>query len=458
MIIKLPDELATVSRYVALMPPLTTSDLLDGIIEKVRVIRTRPSYGEMTVAIKKVPARKASLKVLDLNGSPFRGQTRRAGNSEPDLLARGALILRMSALKAFRPYTVPVEAYCNRRAVIIQEFLFRGEENTLSRLEKTEDNLLFLKDLWNNLGMFQAGIVLNMGPTPELVRKTVKPNKTKDDPFWITFRENLAARLEASDIAQNRLELMIGAYRGDLSRLTRGSRFILPGDEQLVRLAKVLKFLPSELHSDFSRLDQRVMEEIRDERSPKDWLPVQILTGETKETADPAEPLCEKLGPQDGPHTERRPVMKKTMNEPEAQVDETLPVYARNIQALAARTGLSQAELARRANMSRDAFHRYVTGKTRPPVEKVYVLADLFRVDPTDIDPDRRYLRQKGALFTPQSLEPYKISGASNGDPDLVHLTLGMDVRHDTLARILELVADERRWRAERDAEERAEA
>ena len=140
MIIKLPDELATMSRYVALMTPLTTSDLLDGIIEKVRIIRTRPSYGEMTVAIKKIPARKAALKVLDLNGSPFRGQTRRAGNSEPDLLARGALILRMSALKAHGPYTVPVEAYCNRRAVIIQEFLLRGQENALGRLEETEDN------------------------------------------------------------------------------------------------------------------------------------------------------------------------------------------------------------------------------------------------------------------------------------------------------------------------------
>ena len=83
-----------------------------------------------------------------------------------------------------------------------------------------------------------------------------------------------------------------------------------------------------------------------------------------------------------------------------------LPVYARNIHALAARTGLSHSELARRAKLSRDAFHRYVTGKTRPPVEKGYILADLFSVNPTDIDPDRKYLRQQGAPFRPLRLEP----------------------------------------------------
>lgn len=132
-----------------------------------------------------------------------------------------------------------------------------------------------------------------------------------------------------------------------------------------------------------------------------------------------------------------------------------LPVYARNIQALADRTGLSHAELARRAKMSRDAFHRYATGKTRPPVEKVYMLADLFCVEPTDIDPDRKYLRQKGAPFRPLRLEPYKIAGASNGDPDLVHFSVEMDLRHGTMARVMELIADERRWQAEREAAER---
>ena len=303
------------------------------------------------------------------------------------------------------------------------------------------DNLLFLKDVWNNHGMFQAGILLNTGPNPELVRKTVKPNKTKDDPFWITFRENLAARLDASEIAENRLELMIGAYRGHLSHLKRGSSFILPGDEQLVRLAKFLRFLPSELHSDFSRLDQRVMEEIREEPSPKDWLPVQIVFGETKETVNPAEPLCEKPAPQEGPHTERRPVMKKTMNKPEAQVDETLPVYARNIQALAARTGLSQAELARRANISRDAFHRYAIGKTRPPVDKVYKIADLFRVTPSEIDPERTYIKQQRYVGTLAG-QPYKISDTS--DCDLVSFELFMDLRPDTMTEMLSFLHRER--------------
>ncbi len=134
--------------------------------------------------------------------------------------------------------------------------------------------------------------------------------------------------------------------------------------------------------------------------------------------------------------------------------DDELPEWAVNISRLANETGLSHAELARRAGISRDAFHRYATGKTRPPVEKVYVLADLFGVEDKEIDSGRLYLRKKKKGQPSLASQPYVIGPPSSGDPDFVHLKLAMDMRHGTMARVLELVADERRWIAEREAEE----
>lgn len=129
-----------------------------------------------------------------------------------------------------------------------------------------------------------------------------------------------------------------------------------------------------------------------------------------------------------------------------------LPVWARNIQRLSAVTGLTHAELARRAGMTRDAFHRYATGKTRPPVDRVYQLADLFGVDPQEIDPTRDFSRKQPRFVVGSAMTPYTLSAPTNGDPDLMHIKLEMNLRHMTLARVLEIIADERKWQLERDA------
>lgn len=129
-----------------------------------------------------------------------------------------------------------------------------------------------------------------------------------------------------------------------------------------------------------------------------------------------------------------------------------LPVWARNIQRLANATGLTQAELARRAGMTRDAFHRFITGKTRPPTDRTYQLADLFGVDPKEIDPTRLYHGKRRKFSGGSAVQPYTLTAPSNGDPDLLHLKLEIDLRHMTAARILELVADERKWQMTRDA------
>lgn len=274
MTVKLPAPLATVSPYVAYIAPVTSSERQDGITEKVRIIRTRPSYGEMTVATKKVMRQKASLKVRDLNGVPFHGLTSRAGSHEPDLLARAALILQMFADDVARPYTIPVERYCDAETVLAQELMLEEEERALAALARTEDGRRVLKEHGVQNAMFRAGLLLKKTPSPSVV-STASAGKAKGDPFWATFRKNLGAYLDASNITQSKLDVLTGLYRGHLSHLKCGSSTKLPSDEQLVRLAKILNILPSDLHPDFSGLDQRLIEEISGDQTPEEGLEAQ---------------------------------------------------------------------------------------------------------------------------------------------------------------------------------------
>ena len=117
-----------------------------------------------------------------------------------------------------------------------------------------------------------------------------------------------------------------------------------------------------------------------------------------------------------------------------------VPYWVQRIQELTMRSGLSQAELARRAGMSRDAFNRYHSGRTRPPGDKLLVLAELFSVDPQDIDPDTVTLKMPTDVRT---MEPFRVGRASNGDPNCVHLQLSVDVHISTMSKILELVNEE---------------
>lgn len=129
-----------------------------------------------------------------------------------------------------------------------------------------------------------------------------------------------------------------------------------------------------------------------------------------------------------------------------------LPVWALNIQRLSGGTGLTHAELARRAGVTRDAFHRYVTGKTRPPMRAMHQLAALFGVEPEEIDPIRDFSRKQPRFVVGSAMMPYTLSAPTNGDPDVMHIELKMNLRHMTLARVLEIIADERKWQLTRDA------
>ncbi|MBO4169561.1 helix-turn-helix transcriptional regulator [Luteovulum azotoformans] len=128
-----------------------------------------------------------------------------------------------------------------------------------------------------------------------------------------------------------------------------------------------------------------------------------------------------------------------------------LPEWAVRIQELTAKAGLPQAELARRAGMSRDAYNRYFRGLTRPPVKQLIVLAELFGVAPTDIDPDRAGLvaledashrsyeeMAGGPLWRSQQL--YSLSPPSSGDPLKARLRVDADVPLDVAMSIIAML------------------
>jgi len=134
--------------------------------------------------------------------------------------------------------------------------------------------------------------------------------------------------------------------------------------------------------------------------------------------------------------------------------------WHQNLRALADATGLTDSELARRAGMNRTTFHRYVNGKIRPPFKRVFQLAELFGVETDHIDPKWDTSRQNkhplpletglnGSFKTRKP--PYTLSPAINDDPEMTHLHLHMDMRHEVMARVLCLVAEERLWQAARE-------
>lgn len=119
--------------------------------------------------------------------------------------------------------------------------------------------------------------------------------------------------------------------------------------------------------------------------------------------------------------------------------DEELPVWAVAIRELTEQSGLAQAEIARRAGVTKDAMNRYFSGRTRPPRLKLEAIAVVFDVHPNDIDPDRLTLEKRPRARS----EPYKIGRSATGDHSRVHFSLDMDMSARAMARIIEVVHEE---------------
>ena len=119
--------------------------------------------------------------------------------------------------------------------------------------------------------------------------------------------------------------------------------------------------------------------------------------------------------------------------------DPSLPEYARNIQELTAKSGLSQAEIARRARLPRDAFGRYHNGVTQPPAHKIVAIAQVFGVKPSDISAEFAHLDD--AKPTDSGARPaYSITPSATGRAGDVYLEVATDVPAGVAAQIIELL------------------
>lgn len=130
-----------------------------------------------------------------------------------------------------------------------------------------------------------------------------------------------------------------------------------------------------------------------------------------------------------------------------------LPIWAKNLADLTERSGLTQAELARRAGLSRDSYNRYVRGLTRPPLKSVRALAELFGVKISDIDPSRSAAdtmpdsgvsRYDASDIDERYREAsYIMSPTASGDPMRTRLRIDVDLSISAAAKIIELLQED---------------
>lgn len=113
------------------------------------------------------------------------------------------------------------------------------------------------------------------------------------------------------------------------------------------------------------------------------------------------------------------------------------PIWAANLQKLTARSGLTQAEIARRAGLNRDAYGRYCLGKTRPPAPKLIAIAKVLGARPEEIDPDRDDLEE--AALRDAGPAPFRITPA-RGDGANVFLEISAELDITTALKIVEMM------------------
>lgn len=117
--------------------------------------------------------------------------------------------------------------------------------------------------------------------------------------------------------------------------------------------------------------------------------------------------------------------------------------WAAKIQELTEKSGLSQSEIARRAGINRDAYGRYHNGTTKPPAQKLIMIARAFGVKPSDIDPASAALDDTEIADQPASAQKYGITPPTSGRSDRVHLSVSCELSVPTAMRIIEILQKE---------------
>jgi transcriptional regulator with XRE-family HTH domain len=110
---------------------------------------------------------------------------------------------------------------------------------------------------------------------------------------------------------------------------------------------------------------------------------------------------------------------------------------AARIRELVEQSGLTQAEIARRAGLQRDAFGRYMLGKTRTPSKKLISIARVFGVPPSHLDPSRSELDEV-AEANPAPVHDYTITPAAGAG--MVRLEFSAELPIGVAAEIIEIL------------------
>lgn len=313
MKISLPPQLSAISRYATIVLPVTEPERSEGTTDKIRVIRTGDMPAEMTLTMKKVPSQRATLQVRSLNGAPFRGMARIAGLREPDLIARGGLILQTLVNASRRPHSIPLDRYCSVPQLETQRGLLEEEARALTDLGMSAEGQALFRRLCMLTERLGVGILLRRD-TPLLAEggpQAVRADQAPNPDFWSVFRANLRTLVEGSPLTQTAIDRAAGLYNGHISHLKCGTSNKLPAPDQLVALAKIFNVLPSDLHPSFADLDASAIEDSPTQGLPDSGLTVPPTPDETgKEVfAEPDVPSGPDQGavsvpaPQTGPET-----------------------------------------------------------------------------------------------------------------------------------------------------------
>lgn len=128
------------------------------------------------------------------------------------------------------------------------------------------------------------------------------------------------------------------------------------------------------------------------------------------------------------------------MMDSEKDGEQDLPVTAKNIRALLAKTTMSQADVSRATGIPRDAFGRYLHGVNRPPAKKVALIASALGCKPRDIDPSLPDVDIVSELG-PIELKSYTAGPPRSGHPGQMRLEISADLPTETVLEVLRVLS-----------------
>jgi transcriptional regulator with XRE-family HTH domain len=117
---------------------------------------------------------------------------------------------------------------------------------------------------------------------------------------------------------------------------------------------------------------------------------------------------------------------------------EEVPIWAARLQELTLATGLTQAEIARRAGLQRDAYGRYVLGKTKPPLRRIRAIASALGVKPGEISEE--WAHMDSDIAGPAVAQKWTMGATAR--PGIVRMEFSGEVTLEEAGRFMSLLRE----------------